>query len=141
MRLTDQDRQLTHKLRKGDIMTVYHPESGLAPVVECKEKYKPRAELRINATLGSSAFTSLEDEDRRPWHPFTELLDFEFAEVALSAHLTRAQITKLLKIIQKIKVEKAPFTLETYDQLQKTWETASVLQTSVGFSQLYQQVD
>ena len=130
------DSRYEHNIpHKGDIMTVYHPDSGLPATVDHQKDYKPRAELGPGLTppvLPQESQNESEVPPRRPWHPFNELLDFEFAEVALEARLSRGQIDRLLKIIEKA-VAKMPFTLRTSSQLEEMWASAPVLQTQVSF--------
>jgi hypothetical protein len=122
--------QILRELRAGDVMTVYHPKSGLPTTVEHLEQYRQRTEVAQNQT--SSLCPA--NPEAKPWHPFAQLLDFEFAEVALDAHLNQSQIEKILKIINKVASPDAAFTLRSYQQLQKTWELASTLQTPVSIN-------
>ena len=122
------DPRKNHQLQKGDIMTVYHPHSGLPARIDHAHEYKPRAEIR-DATINIPQASSR--PDHLPWHPFNELLDFEFAEVAQDAHLSHAQIDKLLTIINKVAEKKARFTLKKFGDLKSASDKASNLQSGV----------
>ncbi|GJE98686.1 hypothetical protein PsYK624_149210 [Phanerochaete sordida] len=116
--------------QKGDIVTVYHPHSHLPTTVHSQANYEARAEYDglllddVSTLAGDDS-----DDHARPWHPFTERLDFEFAEAALDARLNQAQIDKFLAIIKSVARPDAAFTLKSSSDLDKAWSRASVLQT------------
>ena len=132
MKLVRYDPRSERELQVGDIMTVYHPHSGLPTRVDHKENYAPRAENHLDSGVLGCDTTPAEDSERRPWHPFDELLDFEFADVARDAHLSHAQVDKLLSIINKITTGRGRFTLKTHQQIQDAWDKASIQHTSVS---------
>lgn len=106
----------------GDILSVFHPYSGLAPSLQSSEEYalKPDNEARSGV-----------DPCAEPWRPFASRLDFEFAEVAAEAHLSRGTIGRLLKIIRDVAGGDTSFTFKSPTDVDAAWEKASNLQTMV----------
>lgn len=153
------DPSLGQKLHIGDLLTVYHPHSALPSTIShypgvqhgtrlaarpSMDTSRPASSSKDSANANDSELSSDSESHsrRRPWHPWNELLDFEFAELALDAHLNEAQITKLLSIIHKVAKDEGKFTLHSYVDLQKSWEAAQVLTTPVRrFSLIIYQTD
>ena len=67
-----------------------------------------------------------------PWYPFWSRLDFEFAELALEAALSKEQTTRLLTLAQRIHARTEKFTLQSYHDLQNTWKAAEHCTTPVS---------
>ena len=102
------------------IKTEYHPHSGRPHRIEKFEDYTER-----NTTNTPSPPTN-------PWRPFQSKLDFEFAEVALEACLTKKQVEKLISIIQRCQTGEDQMNIGTHKQLRETWDEASSLLTPVS---------
>ena len=103
------------------IKTEYHPSSGRPFHVENFEDYEER-----NMTNTPSPPIN------NPWRPFQSKTDFEFAEVALEACLTKRQVEKLISIIQRCQTGEDHLNIGTHKQLYETWDQASSLLTPVS---------
>jgi hypothetical protein len=57
--------------------------------------------------------------------------DFEFAEIALEAALTRDQVDSMIKLIERLSRGQDSFTLTSHRDLRKAWDAASELVTPV----------
>ncbi|EPQ59138.1 hypothetical protein GLOTRDRAFT_103193 [Gloeophyllum trabeum ATCC 11539] len=62
--------------------------------------------------------------DEEPWRPFRSRLDFEFAELALKARLTKAETDTLFRLCHRA-VAGERFTLRDHAEVCETWEAAS----------------
>ncbi|KAH9486000.1 hypothetical protein JR316_0000063 [Psilocybe cubensis] len=60
----------------------------------------------------------------RPWRPFRTRLDFEFAEIFLSAHLSHDQLEVLIALIHQAIASPNEFTLKTDANLTQIWTFA-----------------
>lgn len=69
--------------------------------------------------------------DDQPWHPFTCCEDFEFAELAYSATLSRDQTNELLKLIWRVAEGHTKFTFKTHADITTAWDRASTQMTPV----------
>jgi hypothetical protein len=67
----------------------------------------------------------------RPWWPFQSRTDFELAELALEAALTKKQIDKLIKCVTRCVQGQDTFNITSTNDLHTTWEAASQLHTPV----------
>jgi len=64
--------------------------------------------------------------DPEPWVPFRTREDFEFAELAMEAGMSKAQVNAMIGLFRRcIKNEDGHFTLSSYDEMRKTLTTAS----------------
>ena len=63
---------------------------------------------------------------------FQTLADFEYAEIALAAGLTKKQNGALLALINRIVAGEVEFTLKKASDLEKVWEKASSKIASVS---------
>lgn len=102
------------------IKTEYHPHSRRSLRIENFEDYKER---NITNTPSPSA---------NPWRPFQSKTDFEFAEVALEACLTKRQVEKLISIVQRCQTGQDHLNIGTHKQLCEKWDQASSLLTPVS---------
>jgi hypothetical protein len=59
--------------------------------------------------------------------------DFEFAEIALEAALTKDQVDSMIKLIGRLTQGQDLFTLTSYRDLRKAWDAASELVTPVAW--------
>ena len=110
----------------NDIAAVYHPGSQQKTKVEHFSNYMKTLE-------NTSEPQASEKHDQEPFYPFATRLDFQFAEVALAAHLSRSQTEAMLNIIKEAVEGKSAFTLSSFSQLQKTWAEAEKMHTAVCF--------
>ncbi|KAI5982871.1 hypothetical protein EDD15DRAFT_2179824, partial [Pisolithus albus] len=98
-----------------DILVEHHPSttrpSEKIPFVEFAQGHRPRA---YKPNLSTD-----------PWYPFRSRLDFEFAELALEAALSKEQINCFLKLIKSARCGRDSFTLNKYADLRSTWRAAS----------------
>lgn len=70
--------------------------------------------------------------DENPWLPFCSQEDFEFAELAHTAALSRNQIDALIKFIKQCKRNPGLFTFEKAQDVEWSWEDVSKLLTLVS---------
>lgn len=108
-------------LRVDDIMTIYHPHSGLQPTIEHFEDYG-RDEDAIRTILVDSDLTS----------KFGSLAEFEFAELVLQASLNRKTIDRLLTIVLAIR-DGAEFSFRKHTDIEAAWDTASCWHAPVRY--------
>jgi hypothetical protein len=59
--------------------------------------------------------------------------DFEFAEIALEAALTKDQVDSMIKLIGRLIQGQDFFTLTSHHDLRKAWDAASELVTQVAW--------
>jgi hypothetical protein len=112
---------LSEDLLSDDIKTEYHPSSGRATEIHHFEDY------RLYTDHEQSVPPTAE-----PWKPFQTRLDFEVAELALQAALTKEQIDTLLSLMHKCADGSDILTLTSSQELNETWNQASDLLTSVS---------
>jgi hypothetical protein len=79
-------------------------------------------------TAGSARPPNLE----KPWLPFCSREDFQFAEIAHQAAMNQPQIDALIKFIRHCEQNPGLFTLESFQDLKKSWEKSSALLTNVS---------
>ncbi|KAG1895997.1 uncharacterized protein F5891DRAFT_1280887 [Suillus fuscotomentosus] len=60
-----------------------------------------------------------------PWEPFRTRLDFEVAEIALEAAMTKDQTNRLLNLIHRSASGNDTFTLQNHDEVCSLWDLAS----------------
>jgi hypothetical protein len=113
-----------------DIKIQYHPSSGLPAQVFHFDDYKSGDP----PTVGASHLA-----DNEPWKPFHSRLDFEFAEVALQAALSKEQTNTLIRLMHSAQQNHESFTLSSHGELTEIWKEASKAHsvTSVGIIKLY----
>ncbi|KAI5992667.1 hypothetical protein EDD15DRAFT_2388187 [Pisolithus albus] len=99
-----------------DILVEHHPStarpSEKIPFVEFAQGHRPRA-YKLDLSTD-------------PWYPFRSCLDFEFAELALEATLSKEQINHFLKLIKSACCRRDSFTLNEYTDLRSTWRATYV---------------
>jgi len=98
-----------------EIKIVYHPASKRA------ETY-----IRVDEDLPSAPAVGGPGQPtaEQPWHPFRSRLDFEIAELALNAHLSKADTERLLSIIQRCIQDPEQFTLQGHKDITEYWDLA-----------------
>ncbi|KAG1901334.1 uncharacterized protein F5891DRAFT_1128092 [Suillus fuscotomentosus] len=60
-----------------------------------------------------------------PWEPFCTRLDFEVAEIALAAAMTKDQTNRLFELMRRAASAKEDFTLQSHDEVCTLWKMAS----------------
>ena len=108
-------------LRHDDIKTEYHPHSGFKTTIEHFEDYG-----RKNHQEKPPLY------HKKPWEPFRTRVDFEFAEIALSAALNKDHADMLIKLVHRCIDGQASFTLKNHTELCQMWDGASDKLTPVG---------
>jgi hypothetical protein len=103
------------------IKTEYHPHSGRPPCLENFENYRERIVLTDTTHFSAD-----------PWRPFQSKLDFEFAELALEASLSKRQVEKMISIILRTQSGEDRFNIHSHRQLSEAWDQASALLTPVS---------
>jgi hypothetical protein len=101
-----------HEYEIDNIKVEYHPHSGRADRVHHFGNYK-----REWAAEPSTP------RNRKPWEPFHSRLDFEFAELALQAALSKEETGRLINLVQRAITGKEQFTLATHKEVQETWSS------------------
>ncbi|KAI6152624.1 hypothetical protein BKA82DRAFT_3958267, partial [Pisolithus tinctorius] len=91
----------------------YHPNAGkpivMVPFAEFSQGHAPKS------------YTP--DPCMALWYPFCTHLDFDLAEFICGAALNREQTNFILKLSRCFHTEEC--TLETYNNLESTWQAAS----------------
>ena len=70
--------------------------------------------------------------DKEPWRPFRSREDFEFAEIAHSASLSKKQVDNLVKLIKRCEKNPGALMFEGVQDVVRSWEDASRLLTPVS---------
>ncbi|KAF9780021.1 hypothetical protein BJ322DRAFT_1165130 [Thelephora terrestris] len=92
----------------------YHPNSGRQT-----DTFKLN-EYRQSATVANTTV------DPEPWAPFRTREDFEFAEIALEAGMTRGQVNALTKLFHKcISKGEGSFTISNHKDMADTFKKAA----------------
>lgn len=98
-----------------DILVEYHSSTARSsekiPFVESAQGHRPR--------------THKPDVSADPRYPSPSRLDFEFAELALEAALSKEQVNRFLKLMKSVRCGDDLFTLNDYADLHSTWRAAS----------------
>ncbi|KAG1738198.1 hypothetical protein EDB19DRAFT_1983664 [Suillus lakei] len=101
--------------RLDTFKTEYHPHSGHAPIVESFSVYGTNKPETTQSPV-------IDDE---PWQPFSCRADFEFAELAHRAALSKDQTNELLKFIWRVADGRTNFTFKTHNDVSTAWTRAS----------------
>ncbi|KAI0649456.1 hypothetical protein C8Q79DRAFT_999221 [Trametes meyenii] len=101
-------------LRADDFLAVHHPHSEQPPTTHHFEDFSREPPKPDPSKLSD-----------RPWEPFQSQLDFEFAEFTLNAALNQGQIDILLKLVDRIAVNRTDFSFRSYGDVKGAWEAAS----------------
>jgi len=70
------------------------------------------------------------DDTRNLWRPFKTRSEFEFAEVAINASLTKKQVDALIQLMQRCIRGEDSFNIRDYDHLRKIWNSGADLYTT-----------
>jgi hypothetical protein len=107
----------------GDIKIEYHPHSKRPPEIVSLEEYQVRR--RKNKVAQRATI-------KRPWKPFQTRAEFEFAEVALKASLTKNQVDALIQVMKRCVDGEDKFEIHSHAHLCEIWNAGAVLHTAVG---------
>ena len=99
--------------KADDIRIEYHPSSGREPETFAFGDFV-RGAPKKTFSMGPD-----------PWIPFKTREDFEFAEVALEAGMTKAHVNRMINLFHKCQDEKDHITLSSYDEMHKILAVAS----------------
>lgn len=102
------------------IQTEYHPRSKRPTKVDKFDEYN------------DTPPTEPPDADPQPWAPFGSRTDFEFAQIALAAALTKDQVDSMIRLIIRVVRGQDSFNLKNHRDLRATWDAASALATPVA---------
>ncbi|KAG2117609.1 hypothetical protein DEU56DRAFT_874099 [Suillus clintonianus] len=97
-----------------DIRVEYHPHSQL-----------PSTTHRFSEFSRSCPTEDYVPRNNSPWEPFRTRLDFEIAEIALEAAMTKDQTNRLLDLVHRSASGNDSFTLQNHDEVRSLWELAS----------------
>jgi len=121
-----------------DIMISRHPSSGrdtpeFLPFDEyCSSKFD--SESGDGPTSDSDDILLPESvKSKQPWKPFRTRLDFEVAEVMLSAHMNKRQTETTIQLFNRVKGtdrNDSDFTLVNYSDLSLIWDHARTTRAS-----------
>jgi len=109
-------------LATDSIRTEYHYTSGRPTRVDQFEDYHSHAN-----TAQAMSYTI----NSKPWWPFLSRTDFEFAEIALEAAMTKKQIERMINLFRQCSHGRDSFNLTNYNDARSTWEAASQRHTPV----------
>jgi hypothetical protein len=112
--------QLPASPSNDSIRTEFHPNSGRGVKIETFEDYREH-------TLKPTSVPEIKE----PWRPFQSRTDFEFAQLALDAALTKSHVDKLIQLVERCIKGQDSFNLTNHQDLYKTWDAASTLLTPV----------
>ena len=103
-----------------DIRTEFHPNSGRGVKVETFEDYREH-------TLKPISVPEITD----PWRPFQSRTDFDFAQLALEAALTKTHIDRFIELVERCIKGQDSFNLTNHRDVYDTWDAASTMLTPV----------
>ena len=109
---TDSHCHRAQDYQNDDIQIEYHPNSGRHTDTSKVNEY--RQPLKVDATF-----------EPEPWAPFQTREDFEFAELALEAGMTRGQVNAMIKLFHKCIKGDGNFTILNHKDMADTFEKAS----------------
>jgi len=113
-------------------------DAPLAPQLDdIKIKYHPHSKIpsTVHAFSNFSCHCPTEDtmpHHTSPWEPFCTRLDFEVAEIALAAMMTKDQTNRLFELMRRAASTKEDFTLQSHDEVHTLWKMASEWFTPVS---------
>jgi hypothetical protein len=114
-------------------------EPPLPELDDIRVEYHPHSQIpsTIHAFSDFSRHRPTEDSVPRnatPWEPFRTRLDFEIAEIALTAAMPKDLTNRFLDVIRRAVSTKEDFTLRNDDEIRSLWEMASERFTPVSRS-------
>lgn len=110
----------------GDIKIEHHPDTKRDPDIIPFKMYQARQKHK-KPQLNT----------KRPWKPFGTRSEFEFAEVALRAGLTKNQVNALIQVMQRCIQGEDSFAIRDHDHLHTIWNAGAILHTAVSSFQLF----
>jgi len=113
----------------GDAADHFHDEFALPQLDDIKIDYHPSSQIPSTIHHFSDFSRSRPTEDyvphnSAPWEPFRTRFDFEVAEIALEAKLTKEQTNRLFDLIHR-SAGGEEFTLQNHDEVQTLWSMTS----------------
>ena len=69
---------------------------------------------------------------KRLWKPFQTRAEFEFAEIALKASLTKNQVDALIQVMKRCINGEDKLEIHSLAHLCEIWNSGAVLHTAVG---------
>ncbi|KAF8956317.1 hypothetical protein BDZ97DRAFT_1907242 [Flammula alnicola] len=103
-----------------DVKIEYHPHTKRRPDIFPLKTYQ--ANKRKAKTINSTR-----PHPKRPWKPFGSCAEFEFAEVAIKASLTKNQVNALIDVMRRCVDGKDEFAIRDHAHLCEIWNTSAVL--------------
>ncbi|KAG1840639.1 hypothetical protein F4604DRAFT_1598758 [Suillus subluteus] len=97
-----------------DIKVEYHPHSQISSTVHHFSEFT-RSRMTEHTV----------PRNNTPWEPFRTRLDFEIAEIALEAAMTKDQTNRLLDLVHRSASGNDKFTLQNHDEVRSLWDLAS----------------
>ncbi|KAG1756155.1 hypothetical protein EDD22DRAFT_981579 [Suillus occidentalis] len=97
-----------------DIKVEYHPHSRIPSTIHPFSEFTRRRPTEDTIPRSAS-----------PWEPFRTRLDFEVAEIALAATMTKDQTNRLFELVRRAASAKEDFTLQSHDEVRTLWKMAS----------------
>ncbi|KAG1897928.1 uncharacterized protein F5891DRAFT_1241093 [Suillus fuscotomentosus] len=110
----------------------YGPQTQTLPAHELddiKVEHHPHSQIPSTVHRFSEFSRSCPTEDYvprndSPWEPFCTRLDFEVAEIALEAAMTKDQTNRLINLIHRSASGNDTFTLQNHDEVRSLWDLA-----------------
>uniref|UniRef100_A0A8H8CJT9 Uncharacterized protein n=1 Tax=Psilocybe cubensis TaxID=181762 RepID=A0A8H8CJT9_PSICU len=99
-------------------------EADTSDIINQLSAAPPRSESQahqLGQNSDSVSTNKSESESERPWRPFRTHLDFEFAEIFLSSHMSRDKIEVMISLIHRAIKSPRDFTLENNSDLSEIW--------------------
>ncbi|OJA20946.1 hypothetical protein AZE42_03510 [Rhizopogon vesiculosus] len=97
-----------------DIKVEYHPHSRIPSTIQLFSDFS-----RCRPTEDTMPHSA------SPWEPFRTRLDFEVAEIALAAAMTKDQTNRLFELMRRAASAKEDFTLQSHDEVRTLWKMVS----------------
>jgi hypothetical protein len=104
----------------GDIKIEHHPDTKQVPDFIPLKTYQARQKLKKPRS-----------NTRKPWKPFKSRSEFEFAEVALKAGLTKNQVNTLIHVIDRRARGEDSFDIRDHDHMHTIWDAGAILHATV----------
>ncbi|KAG2757672.1 hypothetical protein P692DRAFT_20677934, partial [Suillus brevipes Sb2] len=96
-----------------DIKVKYHPHSQISSTIHHFSEFTRSGMTEDTVPRNNS-----------PWEPFRTRLDFEIAEIALEAAMTKDQTNRLLDLVHQSASGNDKFTLQNHDEVRSLWDIA-----------------
>ena len=106
--------------RPKEFKTEFHPRSSRPDLLQSFEE------------AGVTNHAPEVPADEEPWRPFQSRGDFEFAEIAVNASLSKTHINALLDLISRVKMGQTELTLKNENDLRQAYDNAAKELTPVS---------